>query len=440
MTGVAVMGAARSACRLAVAACRLAVAAAGWTAVGAAQVPSQVVVRSPDRALAVPVAVLDSGPAVRGDEFAAALGGQWRPQGGATWALLVEGTRLEFEAGSAWVRTAGQPVPLPSAPELRAGVLWLPFAVVTDVVPRVVSGVLYDASRAEVRLFRSSGTLPSAAYRASTSRGLRRTPPPGPPTIGEAPAPRASGEFTVVVDAGHGGPDRGMRGPHDCRPGTCVYEADITLEVAREVAAALRRRGARVVMTRTRDTLIALADRGHIANRARGDLFLSIHVNAANPRWSDPGATRGFETYFLSDAKTEDERRVAQMENESVRFETAADAPAGDDLSFLLNDMAQNEHLRESSEVARLVQDRLRRIHPGPNRGVKQAGFRVLVTAFMPAVLVEIGFGTNRREAAWMTDRGEQERLGAAVADAAMEYLARYERRVGGGRGPGGGR
>jgi len=219
-----------------------------------------------------------------------------------------------------------------------------------------------------------------------------------------------------------------------------VYEADITLEVAREVAAALRRRGARVVMTRTRDTLIALADRGHIANRARGDLFLSIHVNAANPRWSDPGATRGFETYFLSDAKTEDERRVAQMENESVRFETAADAPAGDDLSFLLNDMAQNEHLRESSEVARLVQDRLRRIHPGPNRGVKQAGFRVLVTAFMPAVLVEIGFGTNRREAAWMTDRGEQERLGAAVADAAMEYLARYERRVGGGRGPGGGR
>jgi N-acetylmuramoyl-L-alanine amidase len=415
-------------------------AALGWLAAAlgpaglAGQVPSQVVVRSPDRALAVPVAMLDSGPVVRGDELAAALGGQWRPQGGGAWALVVDGTRLDFEAGSPWGLAAGQPVPLPSAPEARAGVLWLPFAVVTDVVPRLVSGVLYDARKGEVRLFRSTATVPPSAYRAGSSRVPRRAAPPPPATIGEAPAPRTRGEFTVVVDAGHGGPDRGMHGPVGCRPSTCVYEADITLEVAKEVADALRRRGVRVVMTRTRDTLIALSDRGHIANRARGDLFLSIHVNAANPRWKDPGAARGFETYFLSDAKTEDERRVAQMENESVRFETAADAPAGDDLSFLLNDMAQNEHLRESSEVARLVQDRLRRIHPGPNRGVKQAGFRVLVTAFMPAVLVEIGFGTNRGEAAWMTDRDEQRRLGAAVADAAMEYLARYERRVGGGR------
>lgn len=410
-----------------------------WPA-AAAQVPSQVVVRSPDRALAVPVAILDSGPVVRGDEFAAALGAQWRPQGGGAWALVLDGTRIDFEAGSAWGLAAGQPVPLPTPPEAKAGVLWLPFAVVTDVVPRLVSGVLYDARKGEMRLFRASATLPPSAYRAGSSRPARRASPPAPlPGIGEAPAPKTRGEFTVVVDAGHGGPDRGMHGPAGCRGASCIYEADVTLDVSQQVAAALRQRGVRVVMTRTRDTLIALSDRGHIANRARGDLFLSIHVNAANPRWKDPGAARGFETYFLSDAKTEDERRVAQMENESVRFETAADAPAGDDLSFLLNDMAQNEHLRESSEVARLVQDRLRRIHPGPNRGVKQAGFRVLVTAFMPAVLVEIGFGTNRGEAAWMTDRDEQRRLGAAIADAAMEYLARYERRVGGSRGARGG-
>ena len=418
---------------------RLAAVAGAMLCVGtaAAQVPSQVIVRRPDRALAVPVAMLDSGPAVRGDELAAAMGAQWRPLDGGAWALLVEGVRLDLEAGVAWAMSGGQPVPLPHAPESRAGVLWVPFAVVTDVMPRVASGVLYDARKGELRFFRATATLPPSAYRAPTSRATRRPDPPVQPSVGEAPAPRTRGEFTVVVDAGHGGPDRGMHGPVGCRPATCVYEADITLDVAREVAAALRRRGVRVVMTRTRDTLIALSDRGHIANRARGDLFLSVHVNAANPRWKDPGAARGFETYFLSDAKTDDERRVAQMENESVRFETAADAPAGDDLSFLLNDMAQNEHLRESSEVARLVQDRLRRIHPGPNRGVKQAGFRVLVTAFMPAVLVEIGFGTNRREANWMTDGNEQQRLGAAIADAAMEYLARYERRVGGARGSG---
>ena len=72
--------------------------------------------------------------------------------------------------------------------------------------------------------------------------------------------------------------------------------------------------------------------------------------------------------------------------------------------------MAQNEHLRESNELAELIQRRLGRVHPGPSRGVKQAGFRVLVTAFMPAVLVEIGFGTNAAEASYMSDPSQHGR------------------------------
>ena len=74
-----------------------------------------------------------------------------------------------------------------------------------------------------------------------------------------------------------------------------------------------------MVYTRTTDTLIALDDRGRIANRADGDVFISIHVNAANPNWKDPRGARGFETYFLSEAKTEDARRVEQMENSAVQ-------------------------------------------------------------------------------------------------------------------------
>jgi len=89
-------------------------------------------------------------------------------------------------------------------------------------------------------------------------------------------------------------------------------------------------------------------------------------VNAANPGWKDPGASRGFETYFLAEAKTEEARRVEQMENEAVRFETGANAPRGDPLSFIINDMAQNEHLRESSDLATTIQDELGRVHPGP--------------------------------------------------------------------------
>lgn len=211
-----------------------------------------------------------------------------------------------------------------------------------------------------------------------------------------------------------------------------VYEADITLSVARRLRDALKARGIDVLMTRTTDTLIALRDRGRMANDADATLFLSIHVNAANPRWTNPRSARGFETYFLSDAKTEDEQRVAEMENEADRFLGEAAAP-GDPLAFVLSDMVQNLYLRESSELAATVQAGMRAVHPsGNDRGVKQAGFAVLVTAHRPAVLVELGFGTNAAEATWLASARGQESLATAIADATGKYLADYARRLGG--------
>lgn len=235
----------------------------------------------------------------------------------------------------------------------------------------------------------------------------------------------------VVVDAGHGGVDVG--GP--MRMGDRLHEKDITLQVALKLGDALRQHNLDVVYTRTRDTLIALADRGKIANQASGDVFISIHVNAANPKWQSPSSARGFETYFLADAKTDDARRVEEMENESVRFETTDNVASDDPLNFILSDMKQNEHLRESSDLADIVQKHLGPVHPGPNRGVKQAGFRVLVNSFMPAVLVELGFGTNASEAEFLASPSKQRAMARAIADATAEYLARYQRRVGGGGG-----
>jgi N-acetylmuramoyl-L-alanine amidase len=210
-----------------------------------------------------------------------------------------------------------------------------------------------------------------------------------------------------------------------------IREKDITLAVSLELARSLRRQGVEVVMTRTTDTLIGLYDRGPIANERGGDVFLSIHVNAANMRWQRPGDARGFETYFLAEAKTEDERRVERMENEAIRFETQVQAPKNDPLSFIIHDMAQNEHLRESQELAAAVQEGLGRVHPGPSRGVKQAGFVVLTTAFMPAVLVEIGFGTNADEARYLATPARQREIADAIANATLQYLERYERRLG---------
>ena len=264
----------------------------------------------------------------------------------------------------------------------------------------------------------------SAAARPRSASVRARTVP----RASIAKVPPTPGVARVVVDAGHGGVDPG--GP--MKLGDRLHEKDVTLQVATKLGQILKQRGVEVVYTRTKDTLIALADRGKIANDANGDLFISIHVNAANPNWKDPSAARGFETYFLAEAKTEDAQRVEEMENESVRFETVSNVAPDDPLNFILSDMQQNEHLRESADLAGIVQRHLGQVHPGPSRGVKQAGFRVLVTAFMPAVLVEIGFGTNAAEAEFLSSPSKQRSLADAIADATMEYLGRYQRRIGG--------
>ena len=277
-----------------------------------------------------------------------------------------------------------------------------------------------------------AGSLP---VQSSVRPGSARAVAAAPSAARRAPRPDVPRTFApktgarVVVDAGHGGPDVG--GP--MRMGNKLYEKDIALQVALKLGEALRQRGVDVVYTRTKDTLIALSDRGKIANQANGDVFISIHVNAANPHWKEPAAARGFETYFLAEAKTDDARRVEDMENESARFETSDNVTAGDPLAYILSDMRQNEHLRESSDLADIVQRHLGVVHPGPSRGVKQAGFRVLVTAYMPAILVETGFGTNTSDAEYLASPSRQRTMARAIADATMEYLERYQRRVGGG-------
>jgi N-acetylmuramoyl-L-alanine amidase len=222
----------------------------------------------------------------------------------------------------------------------------------------------------------------------------------------------------VVVDAGHGGRDPGARGPGGTR------EKDVTLSVARQLAAILREDPSlEVRMTRDRDTLIALHDRARMANRWRGEgqpaLFISVHCNA-NPSRGE----KGFETYFLAEARTADAQRVEAFENASVQYE---EAPVGGPMAFILTDLRQNQHLRESSDWARLVQDRLREIHPGPNRGVKQAGFAVLRGTFMPAVLVEIGFVSNPSEERLLNESETQRQMAAQLARAVHDFFARSQ-------------
>jgi N-acetylmuramoyl-L-alanine amidase len=397
------------------------------------------VVKDASRSTSVPLVETADGPLLRADALRPIVQMTVSHLMGDRWMLIVNGTAIELQPGVRFAKVGEERYQLAAAPEVRKGALYVPLQLVVELVPRVANNLVWDPERFELRAFSSTTrfadrdaprtpAVPTRGRGVVASGDPKRAPAGTGIVASHASIGTLRSRKLVVVDAGHGGPDAGMRGP--LGGGTQLAEKNVTLTVAKRVGAALGQRGIDVKYTRTTDTLIALSDRGRIANDAHADLFVSIHVNAANPGWKDPAAARGFETYFLAEAKTEDARRVEQMENEVVKFEANSSTHAGDPLSFVLNDMAQNEHLRESNDLAELIQRRLGRVHPGSNRGVKQAGFRVLVTAFMPAVLVEIGFGTNAADAAWMSDPARVEELSAAVADAVLEYLQRYERRV----------
>jgi N-acetylmuramoyl-L-alanine amidase len=394
------------------------------------------VVRDARRSIRVAMVATPAGPMLRPEALAPLLRVDVHHDSSSWYTLEAWGARVQVQAGSRLVRVGSEVRQLTAAPIVSGGRLMVPLQVVSEVFPAFVPNTRWDAEARQLVVFSTDVAAPAVVQRsasaAKTSEPLT-TAIQYDDGVRRPPAASKHGRRTVIVDAGHGGVDNGMTGP--IGGGPKIYEKDITLAVAKKLGARLQARGFDVVYTRASDTLIALDDRGRIANRNGGDLFISIHVNAANLGWTDPEGARGVETYFLSEARTEDARRVERMENAAVRFEqTGPGLDTGDPLSFILSDMQQNEHLRESSQLAEIIQHRLSAISPGPSRGVKQAGFRVLVTAFMPAVLVEIGFGTNGREARYLSDPAKQDAIAAAIATSAQQYLDAYERRVDGGK------
>ncbi len=213
----------------------------------------------------------------------------------------------------------------------------------------------------------------------------------------------------VVIDAGHGGPDYGARGP------TGVLEKDVVLAVARRLGAALEADGFRVVQTRTTDEFVSLPGRTELANLSRAGLYLSIHANSSSDR-----KVRGVETYFLSlSASDEESRRVALTENR-VFDRPDAVADSGGAVASILGDLIRTEHLRASSETAFAIQRNLDEL-PGESRGVKQAPFVVLMGVNMPAALLEIGFLTHREEERTLASAAHQEAIASAVARAVRE-------------------
>jgi N-acetylmuramoyl-L-alanine amidase len=225
----------------------------------------------------------------------------------------------------------------------------------------------------------------------------------------------------IVLDAGHGGHDPGATGPSG------VMEKDVVLDVTRRVARLVDESlGVKVALTRSSDVFVPLRERTNFANKQRADLFVSIHANA-HPR----AVSEGVEVYFLSsEASDTDARQVAAVENGVIQLESQASRQKSDLLKSILWDLAQSEFQHESSFMAETVLDSMTRTLSLVPRGVKQAGFYVLGGAAMPAILIEIGFLTNRKEERKLATPEYREAVARAIYAGLVEYKRRHDHRM----------
>ena len=230
---------------------------------------------------------------------------------------------------------------------------------------------------------------------------------------------------TIVLDAGHGGPDSGAVGPAG------LQEKELVLDVTRRVARKLQDSAdVKVLLSRDSDHFVTLKDRTSFANREKADLFVSIHANAHRL-----AASEGVEVYFLSSEATDSAaRQVAATENSVVQLEKPATGRGGgrsaDIVKTILWDLAQSEFQAESSRLAETMLDTVTQALRIPNRGVKQAGFYVLGGAAMPAVLVEIGFVTNPREEKRLKDSRYRDEIARAIAGGLADYKRTWDQRT----------
>ena len=222
----------------------------------------------------------------------------------------------------------------------------------------------------------------------------------------------------IVIDAGHGGTDPGTEG-------NGILEKDVNLAVAKKLGKMISDNlDIRVIYTRNTDVLVPLDKRGPLGNLLCGKLFVSLHSNG---HWSKEAV--GTESYFLGLNYTEAAREVMERENQVVRYESTESnniVQPMDHEKMIRQTLMQSAFLRESQTLSSIVQrefEKSGRI----SRGVKQAGFVVLYTATMPAILVELGFLSNQEEALYLSSEKGQAEMAQSLYAAIAKYKGLYE-------------
>ena len=216
---------------------------------------------------------------------------------------------------------------------------------------------------------------------------------------------------TIVIDAGHGGKDPGAVGYRGTK------EKDIALDVAKRLEKKLSKNlNVKIVMTRDEDIFLRLSERTKIANENNGSLFISIHTNAAEDRRAS-----GFETFLIGLNKNEAAVRVAARENAVLELEGISGQKLTNE-DLIKATIAQSAFASKSEQFASMVQGEIKKRVQSKDRGVKQAGFYVLMGASMPNVLVELGFISNPSEEKKLRSPQYRDQLATAIYRAVEQY------------------
>jgi N-acetylmuramoyl-L-alanine amidase len=225
----------------------------------------------------------------------------------------------------------------------------------------------------------------------------------------------------IVLDAGHGGKDAGAIGING------VKEKDVNLGITLALGKLIEKEmsDVKVVYTRKTDNFVELYKRGKIANENNGKLFISIHCNSTPNKPTDAS---GFEVYLLRPGRTKEAIAIAERENGVIQYE---DNPKRyeklTDENFILVSMAHSAYMRYSEKFSELVDNNYSLETDVPSRGIKQAGFYVLVGASMPGVLIETGFISNRHDAKYISSPKGQKEIAAAIFNSIKNYKKFYE-------------
>jgi len=215
--------------------------------------------------------------------------------------------------------------------------------------------------------------------------------------------------FVAVIDPGHGGEQEGALSPAGEK------EKDVALDLALRISSRLKKLGAKVVLTRTGDVTVPLANRAALATALKADLFVSVHLNSmatAELRRK----TSGIETFFLSADATDSRASAVAARENADRLAGEPEADPDDPVAGILSSLEDAASLQQSSRLAYAIHERLVAALGAEDHGVKQAPFYVLAGARMPAVLLEVGFISNEQEAVKLRRREYRDRIADSVA------------------------